>query len=70
MKLRIISALVMGIALMVAAQDAIQLQPEKFNDYALNYYLPKTTTEIEFVASTLTSTLDAQFLFNSSLSLF
>ncbi|MBO7291543.1 MAG: DUF4831 family protein, partial [Bacteroidaceae bacterium] len=54
MKLRIISALVMGIALTVAAQDAIQLQPEKFNDYALNYYLPKTTTEIEFVASKTT----------------
>ena len=54
MKLRIISALVMGIALTVAAQDAIQLQPEKFNDYALNYYLPETTTEIEFVASKTT----------------
>jgi hypothetical protein len=44
----------MCLAYFATAQDVVQLQPEKFNDYALNYYLPKTTTEIEFVASKTT----------------
>lgn len=54
MKHCIFTALLMSLALLAGAQDVVQLQPEKFNDYALNYYLPKTTTEIEFVASKTT----------------
>lgn len=36
------------------AQDVVKLQPEKFNDYALNYYLPQTIIEVEFVATKTT----------------
>ena len=54
MKHRILTTLLISMALLATAQDAVQLLPEKFNDYALNYYLPKTTTEIEFVASKTT----------------
>ena len=54
MKRNILTSLLMAVAILTMAQDIVQLQPEKFNDYALNYYLPKTTTEIEFVASKTT----------------
>ncbi|MBE6307381.1 MAG: DUF4831 family protein [Bacteroidales bacterium] len=54
MKHTILSAIIATCALTAMAQLPIQLQPEKFNDYALNYYLPQTTTEIEFVASKTT----------------
>lgn len=54
MKHGILTTLILGMALLATAQDVVQLRPEKFNDYALNYYLPKTVTEIEFVASKTT----------------
>lgn len=54
MKSRILAALTFALALSAQAQDAVQLMPEKFNDYALNYYLPKTIVEIEFVATQTT----------------
>ena len=54
MRQSILTTLIISMALIATAQDVVQLQPEKFNDYALNYYLPKTTTEIEFVASKTT----------------
>lgn len=54
MKRNILTTLVLGLAFLASAQEMVQLLPEKFNDYALNYYLPKTTTEIEFVASKTT----------------
>lgn len=54
MKHGILTTLILGMALIASAQDVVQLRPEKFNDYALNYYLPKTITEIEFVASKTT----------------
>ncbi|MBP3349925.1 MAG: DUF4831 family protein [Bacteroidaceae bacterium] len=54
MKNGILTTLILGMALLATAQDVVQLRPEKFNDYALNYYLPKTVTEIEFVASKTT----------------
>lgn len=54
MKHGILTTLILGMALFASAQDVVQLRPEKFNDYALNYYLPKTITEIEFVASKTT----------------
>ena len=54
MKHGILTTLILGMTLLASAQDVVQLRPEKFNDYALNYYLPKTVTEIEFVASKTT----------------
>lgn len=54
MKHGILTTLILGMALLATAQDVVQLRPEKFNDYALNYYLPNTVTEIEFVASKTT----------------
>lgn len=36
------------------AQEVVKLLPEKFNDYALNYYLPQTIIEVEFVATKTT----------------
>lgn len=38
-------------ALTTVAQEAIKLQPEKYNDYALTYYLPQTVLNIEVVAT-------------------
>ena len=55
MKFRILIVLFLAIAYNVQAQDAVQLVPEKFNDYALNYYLPTTIVEVEFVATKTTS---------------
>jgi hypothetical protein len=49
-----IAALALLLATPLVAQDVVQLLPEKFNDYALNYYLPRTGVEIEFVASKTT----------------
>lgn len=51
MKSRIFLALSLLLACYTQAQDAVQLLPEKFNDYALNYYLPTTVVEVEFVAT-------------------
>lgn len=51
MKSRILIALSLILACHTQAQDAVQLFPEKFNDYALNYYLPTTVVEVEFVAT-------------------
>lgn len=52
MKIRkTISTVALLLAMSVSAQDVVQLLPEKFNDYALNYYLPNTGVEIEFVAT-------------------
>lgn len=33
------------------AQEAVKLQSEKYNDYALNYYLPQTVVDVEVVAT-------------------
>lgn len=54
MKKYITLAFVLSAALLSTAQDATQLLPERYNDYALNYYLPKTVAEIEFVATKTT----------------
>ena len=54
MKYRILIALSVIIASTLQAQDVVQLVPEKFNDYALNYYLPTTVVEVEFVATQTT----------------
>lgn len=51
MKRSIVTLIILATVMGVSAQNAVQLVPEKFNDYALNYYLPYTTVEIEFVAS-------------------
>lgn len=51
MKSRILIALSLIFACLTQAQDVVQLTPEKFNDYALNYYLPTTIIEVEFVAT-------------------
>lgn len=37
--------------LALAAQDMVKLVPDKFNEYALNYYLPYTVADIEVVAT-------------------
>ncbi len=37
--------------LMASAQEFVKLTPDKFNDYALNYYLPYTMVDIEVVAT-------------------
>lgn len=54
MKYRILIVLSVIIASTLQAQDVVQLVPEKFNDYALNYYLPTTVVEVEFVATQTT----------------
>lgn len=51
MKSRIFIALSLILACYTQAQEIVQLVPEKFNDYALNYYLPTTVVEVEFVAT-------------------
>ena len=54
MKRSIATLLMLTLFVGVMAQNAVKLTPEKFNDYALNYYLPYTTVEIELVASKTT----------------
>lgn len=36
------------------AQEMVKLLPDKFNEYALNYYLPNTVVDIEIVATKTT----------------
>lgn len=40
-----------ALPLLSVAQDMVKLVPDKFNEYALNYYLPYTVADIEFVAT-------------------
>ena len=40
-----------ALPLLSVAQDMVKLLPDKFNEYALNYYLPYTVADIEFVAT-------------------
>ncbi len=40
-----------ALPLLPVAQDVVKLVPDKFNEYALNYYLPYTVADIEFVAT-------------------
>ncbi len=51
---KIILALIMVAPLLTTAQDVVKLVPEKFNEYALNYYLPHTIADMEFVATKTT----------------
>ncbi len=51
MKNKVITILTLLATMFSQAQDVVKLLPEKFNDYALNYYLPKTIIEIEFIAT-------------------
>ncbi len=51
MKNKVIIILALLTAMLAQAQDVVKLLPEKFNDYALNYYLPRTVIEVEFVAT-------------------
>lgn len=46
-----ISLVCCALPLLSAAQDMVKLVPDKFNEYALNYYLPYTVADIEFVAT-------------------
>ena len=40
-----------ALQLLSVAQDMVKLVPDKVNEYALNYYLPYTVADIEFVAT-------------------
>ncbi len=40
-----------ALPLLSVAQDMVKLGPDKLNEYALNYYLPYTVADIEFVAT-------------------
>lgn len=46
-----ISLVCCALPLLSVAQDMVKLVPDKFNEYALNYYLPYTVADIEFVAT-------------------
>lgn len=54
MKHKVIFILTLFVASFMQAQEMVKLLPEKFNDYALNYYLPQTIIEVEFVATKTT----------------
>lgn len=51
MKQKIVLAIFLVAALWVHAQEVVKLQSEKYNDYALNYYLPQTVVDVEVVAT-------------------
>ena len=54
MKQKSFISLLCLLPILVQAQDAVKLLPDKFNDYALNYYLPYTAVDIEMVATKTT----------------
>lgn len=54
MKQKSFISLLCLLPILVQAQDVVKLLPDKFNEYALNYYLPYTVVDIEIVAAKTT----------------